>query len=344
LRSDPMRLLCAVLLQGAAYATAQTPTPILIDINTGNGPVIGSDPGQDIFVRLTATQTVFDAFEPVHGRELWITDGTIAGTHLLADICPGACDSSPRPLNSANAVALGVLYFSADDGAHGPELWKVTSAGVVSLVKDINPGALGSNPSGPMAFLPSAPTIGYFAATSATTGTEFWKTDGTAAGTVLVKDINSGPSSSSPGSFAVGLNDIYFSASEPSTGNEIYISNGTSAGTVLRADINPGPGDSVPAEFISFLNDTMLFAANDGINGRELWTTTPTATTLLKDIVVGSNGSFPYQFLGFSGRVFFVASGASGFGDTELWSSDDTPGCTAQFKDICPGSCGSNPI
>jgi len=88
----------------------------------------------------------------------------------------------------------------------------------------------------------------------------------------------------------------------------------------------------------------MLFAANDGINGRELWTTTPTATTLLKDIVVGSNGSFPYQFLGFSGRVFFVASGASGFGDTELWSSDDTPGGTAQFKDICPGSCGSNPI
>ena len=334
----------ALLLQFAAFAGGQTPTPILIDINTGNGPVIGSDPGQDIFVRLTATQTVFDAFDPVHGRELWITDGTVGGTHLLADICPGACSSSPRPLNSANAVALGVLYFSADDGAHGTELWKVTSAGVVSFVKDINPGALGSSPTGPMAFLSSAPTVGYFAATSAATGTEFWKTDGTAAGTVLVKDINTGPSSSSPRGFAVGLNDIYFSASEPNAGNEIYISNGTTGGTVLRADINSGPGDSAPGDFISFANDTMLFSADDGINGRELWTTTPTTTTLLKDIVLGSSGSFPNRFFGFSGRVFFVASGASGFGDTELWSSDDTPGGTAQFKDICAGSCGSNPL
>src|SRR5580765_1615245 len=91
------------LLLGATGIGATTPVPMLIaDINTGNGPVLGSDPGS--FVRLTATQTVFVAFDPVHGRELWITDGTGPNTHLLYDFCPGACSGNPTPLNPANAV------------------------------------------------------------------------------------------------------------------------------------------------------------------------------------------------------------------------------------------------
>ncbi len=59
------------------------------------------------------------ANDQVHGSELWQSDGTAAGTHLVQDIQPGAASSSPNAL----AVAGNQLYFGADDGLHGDELW-----------------------------------------------------------------------------------------------------------------------------------------------------------------------------------------------------------------------------
>lgn len=56
-----------------------------------------------------------------HGRELWATDGTPAGTFRTADIAPGADDSNPREL-----TALGdSLYFVANDGIHNDEIWRI---------------------------------------------------------------------------------------------------------------------------------------------------------------------------------------------------------------------------
>jgi ELWxxDGT repeat protein len=83
-------------------------------------------------------------------------------------------------------VFNGALYFQADDGASGVELWKTdgTDAGTV-LVKDISPGAANSNPSGLTVFNGAL----YFRADDGVSGIELWKTDGTDAGTVRVKDI-----------------------------------------------------------------------------------------------------------------------------------------------------------
>ncbi len=120
-----------------------------------------------------------------HGRELWKTDGTAAGTVMVKDINPGAGDGFILPFIGLNSA----FYFSATDGITGYELWKTdgTEAGTV-IVKDIYPGWDSSAPL-PFTILDD---VFYFRATDGTSGYELWKTDGTAAGTMMVKDINPG--------------------------------------------------------------------------------------------------------------------------------------------------------
>src|SRR5262245_19489238 len=79
---------------------------------------------------------VFATYDPVHGVELWKSDGTAAGTRLLADICPGVCPSQPAPLT----VVGSTVFFGADDGVHGRALWKSdgTAEGTI-LVREISP-------------------------------------------------------------------------------------------------------------------------------------------------------------------------------------------------------------
>jgi ELWxxDGT repeat protein len=61
----------------------------------------------------------FAASDPIHGQELWESDGTARGTFMVQDINPGSAGSAPSSLTSID----GTLYFTADDGAHGRELW-----------------------------------------------------------------------------------------------------------------------------------------------------------------------------------------------------------------------------
>src|SRR5262249_37939179 len=163
-----------------------------------------------------------------------------AGTVLVKDIRPG---NSPYgfPLTSSpdNLTAVGnQLFFSADDGVSGRELWKSdgTAAGT-ALVKDIGPGSgylgypYGSNTRNRVA----AGGRLFFTANDGVHGTEFWKSDGTAAGTVLVKDINPGsaygfPSSSYPSSLTAVGGKVFFSADDGVSGRELWKSDGTADG------------------------------------------------------------------------------------------------------------------
>jgi len=115
----------------------------------------------------------------------------------------------------------------------------------VVLVRDINPAAADASP---FTLVGIAGTC-YFSATdgagAGAHGEELWKTDGTLAGTALVKDINPGPNSSTPvGAIAVG-NKLFFIANDGTHGVELWVSDGTALGTVMVKDINP-TGDSDP--------------------------------------------------------------------------------------------------
>jgi ELWxxDGT repeat protein len=181
----------------------------------------------------------------------------------------------------------------------------------------------------------------YFSANDDTHGIELWKSDGTEAGTVLVKDIYPGSASGLPEQLTNVNGTLYFTAILSSTGKELFKSNGTSGGTVLVKDIFPKKGSSNP-RYLTTVGTQLYFSANDGINGYELWKSdgTSSGTVLVKDIKTGSKiSSSPESLVNVNGIVFFTASeSATG---RELYKSDGTVAGTALVKDIRPGTSSS---
>jgi ELWxxDGT repeat protein len=80
----------------------------------------------------------FTAADGVHGKELWKSDGSRAGTVLVKDIHPGAFGAGGEYPSELTGVA-GKLFFASDDGVRGRELWKSDGRRADTvLVKDIN--------------------------------------------------------------------------------------------------------------------------------------------------------------------------------------------------------------
>jgi ELWxxDGT repeat protein len=62
----------------------------------------------------------------------------------------------------------------------------------------------------------------FFAANDGTTGLELWKSNGTAAGTVLVKNIRPGSDSSYPSSLINVNGTLFFAADDGTMGFELW--------------------------------------------------------------------------------------------------------------------------
>ena len=166
------------------------------------------------------------------------------------------------------------------------------------LVKDINKLAE-SNPANYSFYTYYTPpsyavlnNVAYFAADDGVHAIELWRSDGTKAGTYLVKDINPGWQSSSISEITVLNNKIYFSAYTNTEGQEPWVSDGTEAGTQLLYDINTfsaGAGSN-PTEFVN-VNGTVFFIANGDGYESAIWKTdgTTAGTVLIKDLWYSDN-------------------------------------------------------
>lgn len=268
-------------------------------------------------------QMFFVADEGIHGWELWVSDGTEAGTHLFKDINPGPTGSNP----SFFMVHNNKLYFNADDGVHATELWVTdgTEEGTY-MVKDINTSGDGSD---------YHPTRGhivyngrlYFKAQDGIHGYEYWVTDGTEEGTYMIKDINPDgpytPVSDRPSDLTEYNGKLYFYATDGTHGKELWVTDGTEEGTYMVKDINPGPEDSTPFYFVIY-EDKLYFRGDDGVHGRELWVTdgTESGTQMVKDINPGTTGSALGALINFNGMVYFYAWDENE--NVDLWKSDGT--------------------
>jgi ELWxxDGT repeat protein len=274
--------------------------------------------------------------------------------HLVADINSGGVSGNP----SNFIVYNHKLYFRANGGINGYELWCYDGTNPPWEVADINIGAGNSSP----LYLTVYNNKLYFSA-EGDNGRELWYYDGddvvevdiNAAGesspaylTVYndrlyfsadggnghgselwccdsnnscqeVEDINSGAEESNPGYLTVYNNRLYFRA-EGDNGRELWYYDGND---VVEIDINGGAADSNP-EYLTVYNNKLYFKADGGNDhGRELWyCDSNNSCQEVDDIYNGANGSKPEGLTVYNGKLYFKASDENGHGE-ELWCYDN---------------------
>jgi ELWxxDGT repeat protein len=315
------------------------------------------------------------------GREMWRINaltGALDGTAPLKSLADGTQSSDPEefvvmPANSPTAK----LYFIARGSGSGAtfanetgrELW-VTDGTVANtkVVKDIIAGGVSSiDPSQP-AYLTAVGKLVYYVADDGVNGRELWKSDGTAAGTIMVTNINkkviSSPAteSSDPTHLRDVNGKLFFLADDGINGRELWTSTGTAAGTAIvspsgagRVGLVNGLADA-DIQDMTVVRDVLCFTADDGVSGREVWISDGTAigTSILTEFVVGSGSSSPHSLA--AADAFLVLSASdSEIGDEprviELSSKlvvalnpDDlvgfTPGNFIYFTPIAPVDFG----
>jgi ELWxxDGT repeat protein len=271
----------------------------------------------------------------------YVCDGGSSNNTMLTSV-------SGAPANLGCNVAGRVISHGLDNGDGGGiyangvlESGEIDSSTTFctrldyNFFKEINTGSSGSASSNPSDLTDVQNTL-YFSATTSSSGTELWKSDGTVSGTVMVKDIVSGTGSSSPFYFRAVGNIVYFRACD-TNGCELWKSDGTFPGTVMVKDIRSGSVGSSPNS-LTAVGNTLYFRATDGNNGIELWKSDGTAsgTVMVKDINSGGSDSNPNYLTAIGNTLYFLAN--DGTNGAELWKSDGTTSGTVMVKDINPGN------
>lgn len=308
-------LLLSCCLALTAPAGAQGSPTLVADLNTT--PISTYRFGR---VKCAAQATTFTCFltnDEGALTQLWRTDGTSAGTTLLATI--HAWTAEPLEMVARN----GLVFFTAPSTNAGVELWVSDGTAAGTTIRDCNPGAGSSSPRHLTVDLTTTGTRIWFSASDAVAGRELWTSDGGAypATTRRVYDLNPGTASSmlTTDEIQPTSNGVYFAATNGSTGREPW--NYTSGAPTLVANIMSGSGSSNPANFVGTSTD-LLFTAT-GPSGTELYRWNTSTLTLI-DVRAGTGSSFPSQLVlhyppTISGRYcFFAADDGSGIG-RELW-------------------------
>lgn len=305
----------------------------------------------------------FTATSKTSGDELYISDGTAAGTKLVKDINPETADASPRYLVALN----GKLYFQADDGTNGVELWESdgTEAGT-KMVADVYPGSESSAPD----MLTVLDSKILFRATTAASSADAKKWmhiyDPATQTATLVSEIQARVEGDAtiPRIQVDNKHNVAYFIGEPVGENqEVYKTDGTAAGTGKIKDITPEDLGSSNIQWLYVHEDSVLvwrqktprkYAGADSVNyvshlSEQIWITdgTEAGTRLLshfdKNVATDGNGTntqfaFPVSH---NGKLYFRAD--NGVNGVELCVSDLTTEGTKQLQDIFPGADSSWP-
>lgn len=301
---------------------------------------------------LLGERLFFSASDGEHGCELWVTDGTEQGTRLFLDAAPPFLSRSLGPSVAQEARFFFVSYsrlWVTDGTEQGTRRlaedgdWESLSA---VNTRSATPGgmyvnAIAPDGSGRRVFFQKVIYSGKWG-----TDAELWVTDGSSGGTFPLSPV---------GRFKwpwAELDGAYVFIGDPE-------GLGASPG-LWRAGVAGGGGEQYyhvwpegrpNLVFLGDLGDRVLFAAADGVHGKELWVTdgTSAGTSLLLDIHPGWWGQLEREIAAAGGLLFFRSgpdydelTAQDRFG-VELWRTDGTGAGTYRVGDLYPGPKSSDP-
>jgi ELWxxDGT repeat protein len=308
--------------QGAMGLWKVSPSGTLVSLCPSGCGTIGPD---TILLR-SGRQVLFASGDSAHGFALWGSDGTVAGTVRLREICAAPCAQGPPDPTTLD----GAVFFELPgaDGVHD-ELWR--SDGTAAGTRRFAAPALDPQPPVPMSpdlspwpLLASLPGMVFFNATDDSgphLHDELWVSDGTAAGTRQLTDASSALSSS-PASLTAGSGRVFFQTTSPASGATSLWS---SAGTAATTQAAPATGAGPPvAAFggVVFVQGSQLWQWDGTSGGTRPLTSLPPLAAVSSQPVAAN------------GRVFFAVAGSG----AAIWSSDGTPQGSAMLFAMPPGA------
>lgn len=288
---------------------------VIKQLNKGSNGYIGSfvQNEKDSLLYFTTVDSAVIA-------QLWVTDGTAAGTKFLAG----------GNGNFSNFCTTGSkVLFSYTGNDKGEELWMTNGrASGTKMLKDINTGGYGSSPSS----LTTLDTATLFMANNVANGIELWKTDGTATGTALLKDINTTATAGSEPSLTPGFydtlnNHLIFTASDGIHDNQVWSSDATASGTFLTAVTYPNT-DFTPirltgSELSTQFKGEEYFYSRSPINNFQLWKTKglPNTTGFVSNVFTSPNGIIPEKLGATPNYLFAIIDPYQGYRNLQYLDS-----------------------
>lgn len=312
---------------------------LLLSFNISAQPTLVEDIMQGPLSATPSHLTVFKgelfffANDGYYGHEFWRLNKQKAV--ITENIYHGSVDAAPNFAEKRMAELNGKLYFTADNGSTGLELFSF-DWGQLALVSDIRGGAMGSDIEELVALNGKL----YFNANNGVFGNELWEYDPAKKKAECVSFINTGAESSDPKWLTPMNNKLYFTAYKPATGRELYEYNPASGSTTLIADMYSGSSGSDPASLTNYKNK-LYFTAATANEGRELHCYDGNTIQLLADHNPGSTDGCTADVNGqvsigiFDNQLYF--SGTDGNNHMQLYSYHLSNKNVTQIATINPG-------
>jgi len=288
-----------------------TNASLVAQINPGTGS------GNPSGLRVYNGVLYFAASDGSTGTELWGYDGVNA--FQAADINPG--NGGFGPFQNSRPQGLKVigdrLYFSADDGVSGREIWSFDGTTATRLA-DLNPGKGDSEPFTDTFDFTEFDGAIYFSANPGDNTNRLFRYDGQKI--ERVDRVVNGPYFNfmmDEGFLKVFDGALYFSGGVDGDNfdRELWKFDGTSISRA--ADIFPGPAGSHPRDLFVF-NDTLYFAASGDVNGDKLYKFDGTTASVAADVAPARSETGIDRDLGVLNADLYYTNGG------HLWRFDGT--------------------